>query len=64
MEEKKIWQMTKAEYESVYGKSRSNSTVTGGFSRHKSAVEIALNRGLAVPEEVLKDYRLMEKVNR
>ena len=53
---KEIWQMTKAEYESAYGSARKNSTVTGTFSHHKSAVEVALNRGLKVPEEVLRDY--------
>lgn len=53
---KEPWQMTKAEYESVFGKPRGSSTVTGKFSPHISAVEIALNRGLPVPNEVLKDY--------
>ncbi|RYZ91961.1 MAG: hypothetical protein EOP06_05675 [Proteobacteria bacterium] len=50
------WQMTKAQYEAKYGKPRGNSTVTGRFSKHKSAVEIALNRGFRVPDEVLNDY--------
>jgi hypothetical protein len=54
--EKLSWQMTKAEYEIKFGVPRGNSTVTGNFSKHKSAVEIALNRGLPVPAEVLKDY--------
>ena len=54
--EKQPWQMTKAEYEIKFGAPRGNSTVTGNFSKHKSAVEIALNRGLPVPAEVLKDY--------
>lgn len=54
--EKQLWQMTKAEYENKHGGSRGNSTVTGNFSKHKSSVEIALNRGLKVPDEVLKDY--------
>jgi len=54
--EKQPWQMTKAEYEAKYGAPRGTSTVTGSFSKHKSAVEIALNRGLQVPAEVLKDY--------
>ncbi len=54
--EKQPWQMTRAEYESTFGAPRGNSTVTGNFSKHKSAVEIALNRGLPVPAEVLKDY--------
>lgn len=54
--EKQLWQMTKAEYESKFGMPRGNSTVTGKFSKHKIAVEIALNRGLTVPDEVLKDY--------
>lgn len=53
---KEVWQMTRAEYESLYGKPKGASTVTGKFSPHRSAVEIALNRGLPVPEEVLKDY--------
>lgn len=50
------WEMTKTEYESKFGAPRGNSTVTGNFSKHKSAVEIALNRGLPVPDYVLKDY--------
>lgn len=54
--EQQPWQMTRAEYESKFGAPRGNSTVTGNFSKHKSAVEIALNRGLPVPSEVLKDY--------
>ena len=54
--EKLPWQMTKAEYEIEFGAPRGNSTVTGNFSKHKSAVEIAINRGLPVPQEVLKDY--------
>lgn len=54
--QKELWQMTKVEYESVFGKPRGASTVTGKFSPHVSAIEIALNRGLPVPEEVLKDY--------
>lgn len=53
---KEPWQMTKAEYESIFGKPRNNSTVTGRFSPHVSAIEIALNRGLPVPQEVLQDY--------
>lgn len=53
---KELWQMTKSEYESIYGKPKGNSTVTGRFSPHISAVEIAMNRGLNVPEEVLVDY--------
>lgn len=54
--ERQPWQMTKAEYEAKYGAPRGTSTVTGRFSKHRSAVEIALNRGLNVPDEVLKDY--------
>lgn len=54
--EKQPWQMTRAEYETKFGAPRGNSTVTGNFSKHKSAVEIALNRGMKVPAEVLKDY--------
>lgn len=54
--EKQPWQMTKAEYESKYGVPRGNSTITGNFSKHKSAVGIALNRGIKVPDEVLQDY--------
>ena len=53
---KEPWQMTKAEYESLHGAARGNTTVSGRFSQHKSAVEIALNRGLPVPPEVLADY--------
>ena len=48
--------MTKAEYETLYGKPKGTTTVTGKFSPHRSAVEIAINRGLPVPEEVLRDY--------
>ena len=54
--DKQIWQYTKAEYEQKYGKPRGNTTGTGGFSSHKSAVEIAINRGFPVPKNVLKDY--------
>lgn len=59
---KEPWQMTKAEYESRFGKPRGNSTVTGSFSKHRSAVEIAINRGLKVPDEVLKDYPDLREV--
>lgn len=54
--QKEPWQMTKAEYESVFGKPRGNSSVTGKFSPHISAIEVAMNRGLPVPKEVLQDY--------
>ena len=53
---KELWQMTKAEYEEKYGRLRTNTTVTGRFSPHMSAVETALNRGLPVPPKVLADY--------
>ena len=53
---KELWQMTKSEYEAIHGKPRKNTTGTGGFSPHKSAVEIAYNRGLPVPATVLADY--------
>jgi len=53
---KELWQMTKSEYEQRHGQLRLNTTVTGRFSPHKSAVEIALNKGLPVPQEVLADY--------
>ena len=53
--------MTRAEYEKAHGKPRKNTTGTGGFSSHKSAVEIALNRGLEVPEHVLADYPDLKK---
>ncbi len=56
IDNKEIWQMTKAEYEQQFGNPRKNSTVTGKFSRHRNAVETALNRGINVPDEVLKDY--------
>lgn len=59
---KEVWQMTKAEYEALYGKTKGASTVTGKFSPHKSAIEIALNRGLRVPEEVLRDYPCLREV--
>ena len=54
--QKELWQMTRAEYESIHGQLRANTTVTGRFSPHKSAVETALNRGLPVPAAVLADY--------
>ena len=54
--QKELWQMTRAEYESIHGQLRANTTVTGRFSPHKSAVETALNRGLPVPAIVLADY--------
>lgn len=53
---KELWQMTRAEYESVHGQLRENTTVTGRFSPHQSAIEVALNRGLPVPKEVLDGY--------
>jgi hypothetical protein len=53
---KELWQMTLAEYESIHGKLRANTTVTSRFSPHKSAVETALIRGLPVPAAVLADY--------
>lgn len=53
---KELWQMTRAEYEALHGRLRTNTTVTGRFSPHKNAVETALNRGLPVPKEVLADY--------
>ena len=56
LEALEIWKMTKAEYEKKFGKPKKNTTVTGGFSAHKNAVEIALNQGKSVPKEVLKDY--------
>jgi hypothetical protein len=55
-ETKQLWQMTRAEYESKFGNPKKNTTLTGGFSHHKSAVECALNRGCLVPIEVLADY--------
>lgn len=60
---KELWQMTKSEYESIHGKPRKNTTGTGGFSSHKSAVEIALNRGLPVPDKVLADYPDLKRAN-
>jgi hypothetical protein len=55
-----LWKMTKAEYEAKHGKPKTkgpgSTTATGGFSSHKSAVEIALSRGLPVPDKVLADY--------
>ena len=59
---KELWQMTKAEYEKLHGKLPSGSTVTGGFSVHQSAVEIAVNRGCKVPDEVLADYPQLRDV--
>ena len=59
---KEIWQMTKAEYEEIHGLPRGNSTVTGKFSPHLSAVEIAVNRGLPVPEKVLDDYPFLKDI--
>ncbi len=56
VEAKELWQMTRAEYETLHGRLRTNTTVTGRFSPHMNAVEIALNRGLPVPKEVLADY--------
>ncbi|MBP9708519.1 MAG: hypothetical protein KBD78_12825 [Oligoflexales bacterium] len=57
---KELWEMTKAEYEATHGQLKTNTTVTGRFSPHKSAVETALNRGLPVPKEVLADYPNLE----
>lgn len=51
-----LYQMTKAQYEERFGKPKKNTTVTGGFRAHKSAVLIALNQGKEVSAEVLADY--------
>ncbi|MGE0171184.1 MAG: hypothetical protein AB7T49_00280 [Oligoflexales bacterium] len=56
LSKKELWQMTRAEYEAAHGQLRGNTTVTGKFSPHKNAVEVAINRGLPVPKEVLADY--------
>lgn len=53
---KPLHEMTRAEYEAKHGKARKNTTVTGGFHPHASAVETALNQGKRVPDHVLKDY--------
>lgn len=53
---KPIHEMTRKEYENTYGKPRKNTTVTGGFHPHKEAVEIAINQGKPVRDEVLDDY--------
>ena len=55
-QKKELWQMTMAEYEYAHGQLRVNTTVTGGFSPHKNAVEVAVNKGHPVPQEVLADY--------
>jgi hypothetical protein len=54
--QKELWQMTKAEYEEKFGVPKKKSSVTGSFSPHYSAIEVALNRGMKVPKEVLNDY--------
>lgn len=54
---KELWQMTKAEYEEKFGVPKNKSSVTGSFSPHYSAIEVALNRGIKVSDEVLKDYQ-------
>lgn len=53
---KELWEMTKAEYEAKFGVPKKKSSVTGSFSPHYSAIEIALNRGIRVSQEVLRDY--------
>ena len=53
---KKIQELTKLEYEQMYGKPKKNTTITGGFSTHKAAVEQALIRGEQVADEVLAGY--------
>ena len=53
---KEPWEMTREEYEGEFGKPKTNTTVTGGFSPHKNAVSTAINQGKSVPAEVLKDY--------
>ena len=50
------WQMMREEFENIHGKPTGTTTVTGGFTPHKEAVATALNRGDAVPAEVLADY--------
>ena len=61
--QKKIWELTKYEYDQLYGVSTGKSTVSGSFSPHKSAVEIALNSGHIVPQAVLADYPDLQKRN-
>lgn len=51
-----LYELTKAEYEKLHGKPRKNTTVTRGFSPHKSAIEIAINQGKEISERVLADY--------
>lgn len=51
-----LWKLTKSQYVSLYGTPKKNTTLTGSFASHRSAIETALNRGLEVPSEVLKDY--------
>ena len=53
---KEPWQMTKAEYQSLFGRPKRSTTLTGGFSPHKEAVMTALNQGKPVSAEVLADY--------
>jgi len=56
--------LSKQEYLDKYGKPRKNTTVTGGFDAHKSAVEIAINQGRVIPEKVLIDYPEFREASR
>ena len=53
--------MTKAEYQEHFGLPKKNTTVTGKFSLHRSAIEIAINQGAYVPDNVLSDYPDLKK---
>lgn len=59
-----LWELSKQEYIDKYGKPRENTTVTSGFDAHKSAVEIAVNRGRILPENVLIDYPEFREASR
>lgn len=57
---KKLYELTKGEYAAIYGKTKGNTTITGGFSRHKNAIEVAINSGIVVSKHILKEYGLVQ----
>ena len=58
---KPLHHMTREEHDSVHGKPKKNTTVTGGFHPHKNAIETAINQGKEIPDEVLDDYPDLQK---
>ena len=58
---KEAWEMTVAEYEAKYGKTKKSATSYSENTQHKNIVGEAFYRGKPVPAEVLKDYPDLQK---